>query len=248
MLLGRIGLAHPRSDERERERHDQVYSLVQPNSEFVAQPNRGVEHYVALVYLYRVQAHLCLGSICSPDLQKLLESREIPTAESQNRLYGDLYILVLVLPVPALLTAQRRQLKHSGRALTRSGGGRSACSRPVLLLACCWWPTPAGDSRDRDVLTWTGRPARPLPCPYMSRNGSRSFPSGRALAIISTDDESGALSSPTVQFPVDASAMIQYVQIIPGHEICGEEERTFFFQSFIDSFLLCDTTHTTNQT
>jgi hypothetical protein len=64
--MGCIGLAHPRSDEKEREGDTTrciVYSLLRPNSEFVdqydlPQLNQGVEHHVALVYLMQALSGL----------------------------------------------------------------------------------------------------------------------------------------------------------------------------------------------
>lgn len=116
------------------------------------------------------------------------------------------------------------------------------CSRPVLL--------PAGDSRDRDVRSTdadraTGTSA-PVPVHVPKRQPQLSKRATSPLAIISTD-ESGALSSPTVQFAVDASAATQYVEIIPGDEIYLRRGREELFFNHLLPTVSCflNTTHTT---
>ena len=153
-----------------------------------------------------------------------------PSAESRNLpvLYGDLYIL----PVPALLGDDVSSSTAAGPGLDRSGGaaGRHACSaavpsgRPVadsLLVA------DAGRRFSRSRRTDVDRHGRP-------RVRGRTCPETAAAAFFqarATSRESGALSSATVRFPVNASAITQCVQNIPrlGMRFCGEEERNHFF-------------------
>ena len=116
------------------------YSLVRPNSEFLAQydlsqPNRGVEHHVALPragpeYATSAWARFALRTCKSS--WNLVRFMWNPTAESRNRLYGDLYILVL--PVPALLSDVSSSTAAAGPGLGRRQVGVRP-SRPVAGLA-----------------------------------------------------------------------------------------------------------------
>jgi hypothetical protein len=182
LLLGRVVLAHPRSDARAREREEGTtrwYSLWQPNSKFLAQhdlsqPNRGVEKsrgprlrlpravQALLVYLRLGGLDLLSRPAKAPGISR--GSCGIQVQNPGTCLYCTAtctYSQFQRCSATTSVQAQRPGPDSIDRAARQVGMHAVQPSRPAgLLLTRCWWPTPAGDSRDRDVLTWTGTDVR----------------------------------------------------------------------------------------
>jgi hypothetical protein len=187
-----------RSPTTTRERHDHVYSLVRLSSELLAQYyiSSPIEEWSVTRPSFLSTAcrpwNLCLGLIC-PHLHKCSWNLTVfvRPAGSWNRLY---YCTVRRRPVHIPSVAQRRQLRHSW-ALTRTAAGRhGAVPTPVLLLACCWWSTPAVGRQlslwwrtDMDRHVPAAARGRGRTCPETAA-AAFQIPRERPLAIISTDE------------------------------------------------------------